>query len=75
MKTDSIKFPEVGAWGKFVENQATAKKVEDFGEFAKENNSSINVDAVNAFQNFITVFEDKRHNLNRADDKLTHLKP
>jgi len=64
LKTDSIKFPEVGAWGKFVENQATAKKFEDFGEFVKENNSSINVDAVNAFQNFI-----------RADDKLTHLKP
>jgi len=33
-------------------------KIEDFGEFVKENNPSIDVAAINAFQNFIRPDEE-----------------
>jgi hypothetical protein len=52
-----VQHAEVGAWGKFVRNQTTAKTIEDFGEFVQENNSAINVEAVNEFQNFIRADE------------------
>lgn len=52
-----VQHAEVGAWGKFVRNQTTDKTIEDFGEFVQENNSTINVEAVNEFQNFIRADE------------------
>jgi hypothetical protein len=48
-----VQHTEVGAWGKFVKNQTTPQKIEDFTEFVQENNSAINVEAINEFQNFI----------------------
>ena len=65
-----VQHAEVGAWGKFVRNQTTAKKVEDFAEFVQENNSSINVEAINEFQNFIRADEKASNKAKLEQEKI-----